>query len=105
MTRLGCFRIILATNFRTKLAQIFGNFFKWANPGLFYRLFSVFFKETLKLLQQKYVKKCPSNTRRWDSNPRPLEHESPLITTNQGSRPSATFFVTVKSGAFKVQLV
>ena len=32
----------------------------------------------------KYVKKCPSSIWYWDSNPWPLEHESPPITTSPG---------------------
>ena len=48
----------------------------------FFRLF----KQTLQLLQ-KNVKKYPSSMRCWDSNPRPLEHESPSITTRPGLPP------------------
>ena len=36
------------------------------------------------LKQQLNVKKCPSSIRCWDLNSRPLEHESPLITTRPG---------------------
>ena len=35
-------------------------FLKWAIPGLFFILFSSFFKQTLQFLQQINVKKCPS---------------------------------------------
>ena len=30
------------------------------------------------------MKKCPSSIRCWVSNPQPLEHESPIITTRPG---------------------
>ena len=33
------------------------------------------------------MKKCPSSIWYWDSNPRPTEHESPLITTRPGLPP------------------
>ena len=36
------------------------------------------FQHTLQILQQIYVKKCPSSIRCWDSNRRPLGHD---ITT------------------------
>ena len=52
-----------------------------------FRLFSVFFKQTIQFLQQIYVKKCPSSIRCRDSNPRPLECESPPITTRPGLPP------------------
>ena len=55
---------------------------KWSIPGLFLS-FSVCFKKTLQILQQK----CPSGIHCWDSNPRPSEHESPPITTRQGLPP------------------
>ena len=32
---------------------------------------------------------CPSSNRRWDSNPRPLEHKYPSITTRPGLPPLA----------------
>ena len=45
------------------------------------------FKQTLQFFQQVNVKKCPSSICCWDSNPRPLEHESPTITTRPGLPP------------------
>ena len=59
---------------------------KWAIPGLFFICFRLF-KQTLQFVQQINVNKCPSSIRcwdSWDSNPRPLEHESPPITTRPG---------------------
>ena len=58
-------------------------FYKWANPGLFFVYFCLF-KLTFQFLQQMDVKKRPSSILRWDSNPQPLEHESPPITTRPG---------------------
>ena len=49
-------------------------------PGLFF-IYFLLFKLTLQFLQQMEVKKRPSSILRWDSNPQPLEHESPPITT------------------------
>ena len=61
-------------------------FFKWANPGLFFVYFRSF-QTNITILQQIYVKKCPSSIRCWDSNPQPLERESLPFTLDQGSRP------------------
>ena len=62
---------------------------QWANiPDLFFVYFCLF-EQKIPFLQQIYVKKCPSRIQCCDSNPRPLEHEYPPITTRpgQGSRP------------------
>ena len=69
---------------------------KWANPCLFFCLFSVFSDKHFKFLQQIYVKKCPSRIWCRDSNPRPLECESPPITTRPGL-PSKDIFLTTIS--------
>ena len=53
------------------------------HPGLFLIYFCLF-KHTLQFLQQINVIKCPSSIQCWDSNPQPLEHESPPITTRPG---------------------
>ena len=45
---------------------------KWANPGLFFIYFQPFHTNNT-ILQQIYVKKCPSSIRYQDSNPRPSE--------------------------------
>ena len=34
------------------------------------------------------MKKCPTSIWHWDSNPQPLKHESPLITTRPGLPPN-----------------
>ena len=63
-------------------------------PRPLFRLFSVFFKQTLlQFLQQINVKKCPSSLRRRDSNPRPLDREPPPITTRPGLPPLILLFV------------
>ena len=68
-------------------------FKKWANPGLFFIYFCLF-KHTLQFLQQINVKKCPSSMWWRDSNSRPLEHESPPITTRPGLPPcQPNFFI------------
>ena len=58
---------------------------KWANPGLFSRLFSVFFKQKYNFYNQcENMSKCPSSIWHRDSNPRPYELESSPITTRPG---------------------
>ena len=59
---------------------------KWTIPGLFFVYFCLF-KQTITFSQQINVKKCPSSIWPWDSNPQPLEHESPPITTRPGLPP------------------
>ena len=55
----------------------------WALPPVF-RLFSVFFKRKLQILQQINVKKFPSSIQCWDLNLQSSERESPPITTRPG---------------------
>ena len=55
-------------------------FLKWANPGLFFVYFRSF-QTNNTIFTTNQCEKCPSCIRRWDSNPRPLERESPSITT------------------------
>ena len=45
------------------------------------------FKQTLQILQQINVKKCPSRIRSWDLNSQPSANESPPITTRPGLPP------------------
>ena len=61
-------------------------FLKMGQPRPLFHLFRLF-KNTLKFLQLIIVKKCPTNIRCQDSNSRPLEHESPPITTRPGLPP------------------
>ena len=76
---------------------------KWANPGLFFVYFRSFSNKHYKFLQQIFVKKYPSSIRCPDSNPRPLECESPSITTRPGLPPSFLLvtLVTFTSYQFK----
>ena len=55
-----------------------------------FNLFSAFFQTNITT----FTTKCPSNIRCWESNPRPLDHKSPPMTTRQGSRPKRTSAVT-----------
>ena len=50
-------------------------------------IFSLLKQTSLQILQQINVRKCPSSIRCRDLNPRPLEHESPNITTRPGLPP------------------
>ena len=56
------------------------------SPGIFFVYF--------RLFKQQYnfynCEKCTSSLRRWDSNPRPLEHEFHPVTTRPGLPPAAT---------------
>ena len=61
-------------------------FYKMGRPRPLFNLFSSF-QTNITILQQINVKKCPSSIQCWDSNPRPLEHESPPITTRPGLLP------------------
>ena len=65
-------------------------FLKIGQPRPLFRLFSVSIQQTsLQLLQQIYVKKCPSSVQCRDSNPQPLERESLPITSQPGLPPSS----------------
>ena len=56
------------------------------HPTLFFVYFCLF-KHTLQSLQQINVKYVHPVYGFWDSNPRPLEHESPPIATRPGLLP------------------
>ena len=72
------------------------SFWKWAISGLFYRLFSVFSIKQYNFYNN-ICEKSPSSVRYRDSNPRPLEHESPTITARPGLPPKITYFLhTIK---------
>ena len=55
------------------------SFFTWTIPGLFFRLFSSF-QTNIAIFTAYKCEKCPSSIRHWDSNPPPLEHETPPLT-------------------------
>ena len=63
-------------------------FKKMGQPWPLFHLFPVFSNKHYNFLQQIYVKKCSSSIWCQDSNPRPLECESPPITTRPGLPPN-----------------
>ena len=64
------------------------SFYEWANPQpLLLFIFGLFKQTSLQFLHLIYVKKCPSSIQYQDSNPQPLEHESPPVTTRPGLPP------------------
>ena len=50
------------------------------------------FKQTLQILQQINVKKCPSCMWGCDLNSRPSEHEAPHVTTRPGLSPKKVLY-------------
>ena len=62
-----------------------------------YILSTTLFKQiSSQFLQQICVKKCPSSTGCWDSNPQPSEHESPHITPRPGLPPKIYNFMSIE---------
>ena len=59
-------------------------------PTSFLFIFGLF-KQTLQIFTTNICEKCPSSIRCRDSNPRPLERESPPITTRPGLPPYLIF--------------
>ena len=58
-------------------------------------MFNSSFKKTIQFFQQINLKKCLSSIQCWDSNPQPLEHESPPITTSPGIPPKILNILSV----------
>ena len=73
---------LMITRFEFEYQPLFFNK-KLADPGLFYRLFSVFSIKHHYIFTTNMCEKCPSSIQLQDLNPPPSEHESPPITTNQ----------------------
>ena len=71
-------------------------FFKWAILGL-YSIYFRLFIETIQILQQINVKKCPSSIQCWDSNSQPSDFESPPLTTKPGLPPLSINLCLVQS--------
>ena len=67
-------------------------FLNMGQPRPLLRLFSTF-QSNITISTTNKCEKCPSSKRRWDSNPRPLEHESPPITTRPGLPPNKLIFL------------
>ena len=57
---------------------------KLGHPRNLFSLFSSF-QTNITIFTTNKCGKSPSSRRCWDSNPRPLEHESPPLTTSLGS--------------------
>ena len=93
--RKNCFRYCYTLLFYLFLFGCICWFFlkKWANPGLFYHWFSVF-SNINTIFATNICEKCPSSMQCRDSNTRPLEHESPPITTSPGLPPSFAVFIS-----------
>ena len=80
--------------FSPKIAQIVPTHFLhkggiiWYSPKSHQNIWAAFVGQFVAIcLQQINMKKCPFSLRRWDSNPQPLECESPPITTRPGLPP------------------
>ena len=73
----------------------FIQFFKWANPSLFF-VFLRSFQTNITIFTTNICEKCPSSIRCRDSNPQPSERESLPITNRPG-------LVIVKPGTIKVK--
>ena len=66
---------------------------KWANPGRpFYHFFWSLQTNIITIFATCICEKCPSDIRCRDSNPQPLENESPPITTTPGLPPTQDNF-------------
>ena len=75
-------------------------FLNGSTSASFLFIFSLF-KQTVQILQQINVKKCPSSIWRWDSNAQPSDYESSL---DQGSRPKEFQLKSSLSVTKKVRL-
>ena len=73
------------------------------HPRHLFHLFSSF-ATTVQFLQQINVKKCSSSIQCWDSNPLPLEHESPPITTRPGLPPIKWSYLLRQVGTSVIKL-
>ena len=77
------------TNLHHKNHKLF--FKKWAIPGLFFVYFWSYSNKQYNFYNNSKWKN-PSSIQRRDLNPRPLEHESPPITTRPGLPPNRKLF-------------
>ena len=89
-------KILRLSSLRSQSFLIF--FKKWANPGLFFFDFWSFqANNTIFTTNQCEKLSCPSSIQHRDSNPRPLECESPPITTNPGLSISNLFSLLISA--------
>ena len=73
-------------------------FLKWAIPGLFFIYFRSFqINNSIFTTNECEKMSCQSSIPRQDSNPRPLECESPPITTRPGLPPKISIFLFLSS--------
>ena len=63
---------------------------KMGQPRPLFHLF-LSYQTHITIFTVNKCEKCPSSIRCWDSNSRPLEHESPPITTTPGLPPNWYF--------------
>ena len=66
-------------------------FLKMGQPRPLFRLFSSF-QTNITIFTTNKWEKYPFSIQRWDSNPRPLEYESPPMTTRPGLPPLPNIF-------------
>ena len=62
-------------------------------PASFIIYFRSFQTNIIIIFTTIQCEKCPSSIRCWDSNPWPLDHESPPITTRPGLPPKSLYFL------------
>ena len=71
-------------------------------PGLFFVYFQSFQTNNIIFTTNQCEKmSCPSSLRRLDSNPQPLERESPPITTRPGLQPYPSEIVYLSARTIK----
>ena len=68
-------------------------FLNGPTPFSFFVYFQSFQTNINTIFTTNQCEKCPSSIQYWDSNPRPLEHESSPITTRPGLRPWIEFLL------------
>ena len=74
------------------------SFLKWANPVLFF----IYFPSSQTNIFTIFTSICEKMTIQYMvPNPRPLEHESPSITTRPGLPPSLSTYLGTNSTAFE----
>ena len=84
-------QVLNLSYFSRKVLKIL--FFKWANPSLFYHLFSSF-QKLITIFTTNKCEKCPSSIRSRDLNSQILEHESTPITIRPGLPPKVFQILT-----------
>ena len=81
------------TKSSSKSFIFFAKSIKWANPSLFYHLFSSF-QKLITIFTTNKCEKCPSSIRSRDLNSQLLEHESTPITIRPGLPPKVFQILT-----------